>query len=383
MSGAPTGRPVRWGILGTGWVAGEFVSDLVRLPDAEVVAVGSRTRAAAVRFADHHEIPRAYGNWAEFLADDGVDVVYVATPHSTHHAAVTACLDAGRPVLCEKPFTVNAGEAADLVARARSAGLFVMEAMWMRCVPAIRRLVELVRDGAVGVPRLVQADLGLVAPVDPGHRLRDPALGGGALLDLGIYPVTLAHLLLGPPESVTAVATLSPYGIDETTAILLGHRGGALATLSCSIVADTPWTAAISGSAGRIELGRGFFRPAGLTLYPADAEPRLIEVPFEGEGFVHEAVEVGRCLRAGLTESPLATAADTIAVLRTLDAVRARTGVRYQADELWKEHPVSEPSEGASTAHRAPGHPDGSGSPGPEQVGSEQVGSEQVGQVAR
>lgn len=369
MSGAPTGRPVRWGILGTGWMAGRFVSDLVRLPDAEVVAVGSRTEAAAVRFADRHAIPRAHGSWAGLLADDRVDVVYVATPHSTHHAAVVSCLDAGRPVLCEKPFTLNAAEAADLVARARSTGLFLMEAMWMRCVPAIRRLVELVRDGAVGEPRLLQADFGLVAPVDPGHRLRDPALGGGALLDLGVYPVTLAHLLLGPPESVTAVATLSPYGIDETTAMLLGHSGGALATLSCSIVADTPWTATVCGSAGRIELGRGFFRPAVMTLYPADGEPRLVEVPFEGEGFVHEAVEVMRCLRAGLTESPLATAADTIAVLRTLDAVRARTGVRYQADELWEEHPVAETSGDASTAHRAPGHPDGSGLPGPDQVG--------------
>ncbi|GAB3964280.1 hypothetical protein GCM10027615_06520 [Plantactinospora veratri] len=259
----PADRPVRWGVLGTGWMAGRFVEDLLRLPDAEVVAVGSRTGEAAERFATRYAIPRAHGSWAGLAADDRVDVVYVATPHASHHAATALCLDAGRPVLCEKPFTLNAGQAVDLVARARSAGLFLMEAMWMRCVPAIRRLVTLVRDGAVGVPRLVQADFGLVGPVDPGHRLRDPALGGGALLDLGVYPVTLAQLLLGVPESVTGVATLSPYGVDETTALVLGYPDGALASLSCSIVADTPWTATVCGSAGRIELDRGSSGPAG------------------------------------------------------------------------------------------------------------------------
>ncbi|AVT34847.1 oxidoreductase [Plantactinospora sp. BC1] len=386
-------------------MAGRFVEDLLRLPDAEVVAVGSRTGEAAERFATRYAIPRAHGSWAGLAADDRVDVVYVATPHASHHAATALCLDAGRSVLCEKPFTLNAGQAVDLVARARSSGLFLMEAMWMRCVPAIRRLVTLVRDGAVGVPRLVQADFGLVGPVDPGHRLRDPALGGGALLDLGVYPVTLAQLLLGTPETVTGVATLSPYGVDETTALVLGYPDGALASLSCSIVADTPWTATVCGSAGRIELDRGFFRPARLTLRQGDAEPRIVEVPYQGEGFVHEAVEVMRCLRTGLTESPLATLADTVAVLRILDAARARTGVRYPADDDWpaapddrwtgadggpargdvlpagpvrgdarpaglgEDDPVAQAADDPTAAHRAPGHPDGAGFAGADQVG--------------
>ncbi|MFY1688231.1 Gfo/Idh/MocA family protein [Plantactinospora sp. WMMB782] len=346
-----TGRPIRWGVLGTGWIAGRFVEDLRRLPDAEVVAVGSRTAAAAGRFASRYAIPHAHGSWAGFAADDRVDVVYVATPHASHHAATALCLDAGRPVLCEKPFTLNADQAADLVARARAAGLFLMEAMWMRCVPAIRRLVTLVRDGAIGQPRLVQADFGLVGPDDPGHRLRDPALGGGALLDLGVYPVTLAQMLLGEPDSVTGVATLSRHGVDETTALVLGYPGGALASLTCSIVADTPWTATVCGSAGRIELGRGFFRPARLSLYTGDGEPRTIEVPYQGEGFVHEAVEVMRCLRAGLTESPLAPLADTVGVLRVTDAVRARTGVRYPADDEWR-HPVDDDRRSPAVGER-------------------------------
>ncbi|MEE6260236.1 Gfo/Idh/MocA family protein [Plantactinospora sonchi] len=332
-----TGRPIRWGILGTGWMAGRFVEDLRRLPDAEVVAVGSRTRAGAERFATRYAIPRAHDGWPALVADDRVDVVYVATPHAIHYDAVRLALDAGRAVLCEKPFTVNAGQTVDLVARARAGGLFLMEAMWLRCVPAIRRLVELVGDGTIGVPRLVQADFGLVGPVDPGHRLRDPALGGGALLDLGIYPVTLAHLLLGVPASIGALGTLTPYGVDESTGMLFGYPDGGLATLTCSIGADTPWTAAVCGSAGRIELGRGFFRPSTFRVYRDGVEPRIVDVPYDGEGFVHEAVEVMRCLREGRTESPLVTLADTMAVLRIMDAVRSRIGVRYPADDLFKD----------------------------------------------
>ncbi|MEO3819311.1 Gfo/Idh/MocA family oxidoreductase [Plantactinospora sp. B24E8] len=332
-----TGRPIRWGILGTGWMAGRFVEDLATLPDAEVVAVGSRTPAGADRFATRYAVPYAHESWANLVADDRVDVVYVATPHATHHDAVRLALDAGRAVLCEKPFTLNAGQAVDLVSRARADNLFLMEAMWLRCVPAIRRLVELVGDGAIGVPRMVQADFGLVGPVDPAHRLRDPALGGGALLDLGVYPVTLAHLLFGEPTSIGALGTLTPYGVDESTGMLLGYPDGALASLNCSIVADTPWTAAVCGSAGRIELGRGFFRPSTFTVHRDGVVAQTVEVPYAGEGFVHEAVEVMRCLRAGLTESPLVTLADTVAVLRILDAVRSRIGVRYPADDRWQD----------------------------------------------
>ncbi|MGW4970995.1 Gfo/Idh/MocA family protein, partial [Streptomyces albidoflavus] len=205
--------PVRWGVLATGAMAAAFTEDLRQLPDAEVVAVGSRTAASARRFADRFGIPRAHGSWAEFAADDQVDVVYVAAPHSEHLRAAGMCLEAGRAVLCEKPLALSARQAGELVALARERDVFLMEGMWMWCNPLVRRLAALVADGAVGEVRTVSADFGLPGPFPPGHRLLDPARGGGALLDLGVYPVAFAQLLLGEPERVTARAALSAEGV--------------------------------------------------------------------------------------------------------------------------------------------------------------------------
>ncbi|MFG2334217.1 Gfo/Idh/MocA family protein [Streptomyces sp. NPDC048604] len=325
-------RTVRWGILATGGIAASFTTDLLQLPDAEVTAVASRSTASAREFADRFGIPRAYGDWASFAADPDVDVVYVATPHSAHRAAAGLCLEAGKPVLCEKAFTLNAREAGELVELARARGLFLMEAMWMYCSPVIRRLTELVADGAVGEIRSVHADFGLMGPFDPTHRLRDPALGGGALLDLGVYPVSFAQLLLGEPDRVQADALLSPEGVDLNTGVLLGWDSGATAQLSCSITADTPLTASVSGTAGRIEFPRGFFYPEGFVLHRPGREPEEFTVPGRRDSLQHEAAEVMRCLRAGETESPLVPLDGTLAVMRTLDAVRERIGVRYPVD---------------------------------------------------
>ncbi|MET9427005.1 MULTISPECIES: Gfo/Idh/MocA family oxidoreductase [unclassified Streptomyces] len=328
------GGTVRWGVLATGGIAASFTTDLLQLPDAEVVAVASRSAASATAFAERFGIPRAYGDWASLAADEDVDVVYVATPHAAHRAAAGLCLEAGRAVLCEKPFTLNAREAAELAGIARRRGVFLMEAMWMYCGPVVRRMVELVRDGAIGEIRSVQADFGLVGPADPGHRLRDPAAGGGALLDLGVYPVSFAQLLLGEPDRVQADALLSPEGVDLNTGMLLGWDSGATALLSCSIVSDTPLTASVSGTAGRIEFARGFFHPEGFVLHRDGREPEEFTVPGRRDTFQHEAAEVMRCLRAGETESPLVPLDGTLAVMRTLDAVRDRIGVRYPAEAL-------------------------------------------------
>ncbi|MFJ2647134.1 Gfo/Idh/MocA family protein [Streptomyces sp. NPDC087420] len=331
------GRAVRWGVLATGGIAERFVTEVGELPDAEIVAVGSRRDASAKEFAGRLGIPRAYGSWAGLVADEDVDVVYVATPHSGHRAAAGLALDAGKPVLCEKAFTLDAREAGELVALAGERGLFLMEAMWMYCNPVIRHLVELVRDGAIGEIRTVQADFGLEGPFPPEHRLRDPALGGGALLDLGVYPVSFAHLLLGEPDRVQADALLSPEGADLNTGILLGWDSGATALLTCSVTAETPRTATVTGTKGRIEIPAGFFAPDRLVLRRSGAEPE--EITAEGLtgagglwGMQHEAVEVMRCLRAGETESPLVPLAGTVAVMRTLDAVRSLIGVRFPAD---------------------------------------------------
>ncbi|MFI6420881.1 Gfo/Idh/MocA family protein [Streptomyces sp. NPDC050842] len=323
---------VRWGILATGGIAERFTADLLTLEGAEVVAVASRTEASAKAFADRFGIPRAYGEWAGLFADEDVDVVYVATPHHAHREAAGRALEAGKAVLCEKALTLNAREAEELVTVARDRGLFLMEAMWMYCNPLVLRLAELVRDGAIGEVRTVQADFGLAGPFAADHRLRDPAVGGGALLDLGVYPVSFAQLLLGEPDTVQAHALISPEGVDLNTGMLLGWDSGASALLSCSLVADTPLTASVTGTLGRIDVPRGFFFPERFTLHRNGREPEEFVSTDDPHSFRHEASEVMRCLRAGATESPLVPLEGSLAVMRTLDAVRERVGVRYPSE---------------------------------------------------
>ncbi|HEY3481017.1 MAG TPA: Gfo/Idh/MocA family oxidoreductase [Streptomyces sp.] len=327
-------QTIRWGILATGGIAATFTEALLTMPDAEVVAVGSRTLDGAKAFAGRYGIPRAYGSWAELAADDGVDVVYVATPHSAHRAAAGLCLEAGRAVLCEKAFTLNSREAYELVDLARDRGLFLMEAMWTYCNPLVRHLLALIAEGVIGEVRDVSAAFGFAGEFPPSHRLRDPAQGGGALLDLGVYPVSFAQLLLGEPDAVQAWAHLTPERVDDNTGIVLGWNDGAVATLSCSITADTGAPATITGTTGRIEIAEGFFHPERFTLHRQGETPvtvRLSEVTADHDRGTmrHEAAEVMRALRAGETESPLVPLEGTLSVMRTLDAVRERIGVSY------------------------------------------------------
>ncbi|MGC9541157.1 Gfo/Idh/MocA family protein [Streptomyces sp. UG1] len=338
---------VRWGILATGGIAAAFTADLVDLPHAEVVAVASRRQESADAFAERFGIPRAYGDWSALAEDGDIDVVYVATPHSAHREAAGLCLEAGRNVLCEKAFTINAREAAELVTLARARGSFLMEAMWMYCNPLIRRLKALVDDGAIGEVRHVQADFGLAGPFPPAHRLRDPAQGGGALLDLGVYPVSFAHLLLGEPSDVTARAALSAEGVDLQTGALLSWDSGALASLHCSIVGGTATSASVTGSGGRIDVPNGFFFPDRFVLHRDGRDPEEFTAdPADGprNSLRHEAAEVMRALRAGETESPLVPLAGTLAVMRTLDAIRDRVGVRYPGEDPVGEAPELTPA---------------------------------------
>jgi predicted dehydrogenase len=321
-------RRIRWGILATGSIAAAFVDDLRLLPDAEVAAVGSRSVDAARRFAAAHGIPRAHGSWQALADDPDVDVVYVATPHSSHHAAASTCLRAGKAVLCEKPLTVDLAQATDLVDLARSAGIFLMEGMWTRCFPAVVHALDLAAGGAIGRITTVHADLGLVAPDDPAHRLNARELAGGALLDLGVYPVTMAHLFLGAPDEIRAWADVAPQGIDRNTGMIFGYASGALATLSCSLVGDTPCVTTVTGTGGRIELPRPFYSSDRVIVYRGDVS-EVVSLPYDGLGYHIEASEVQRCLRAGLTESPLVPLAESLSVMSTLDRVRAEVGVTY------------------------------------------------------
>ncbi|MFH8465927.1 Gfo/Idh/MocA family protein [Streptomyces sp. NPDC017991] len=330
-----TEERVRWGVLATGGIAAAFTADLIDLPDAEVVAVASRTEESAKGFAERFGIPRAYGDWESLAADEDVDVVYVATPHSAHRAAAGLCLEGGRNVLCEKAFTLNAREAEELVGLAKQHGSFLMEAMWMYCNPLVRQLKALVDDGAIGEVRTVQADFGLSGPFPPTHRLRDPAQGGGALLDLGVYPVSFAHLLLGEPSGVTARAVLSEESVDLQTGMLLSYDSGALAALHCSLTGGTSTSASVTGSEGRIDIPYGFFHSDRFVLHRDGRDPQEYTAnAADGTraSLKHEATEVMRCLRAGETESPLVPLDGTLAVMRTLDAVRADIGVTYPGE---------------------------------------------------
>ncbi|MEV7034402.1 Gfo/Idh/MocA family oxidoreductase [Streptomyces sp. NPDC093272] len=325
-------QSVRWGILATGGIAAAFAADLVDLPDAEIAAVASRSARSAEAFAERFGIGRAYGDWESLARDEDIDVVYVATPHSAHRAAAGLCLEAGRNVLCEKAFTIDLREAGELVALAKEHDRFLMEAMWMYCNPLVRRLKALVEDGAIGEVRTVQADFGLEGPFPPAHRLRDPALGGGALLDLGVYPVSFAHLLLGEPDGMSARAVLSDEGVDLQTGALLSWESGALAMVHCSIVGGTGTTASVTGSRGRIDVPDGFFNPERFVLHRDGRDPEEFALdPADGprNTFRHEAREVMRALRAGEKESPLVPLAGTLSVMRTLDTLRAQTGVHY------------------------------------------------------
>jgi predicted dehydrogenase len=324
-----TDRTIRWGVLGTGGIAGAFAADLPLADGAELAAVGSRSDDHAAVFAERHGFARAHGSWAGLAADPDVDVVYVATPHAYHHAAAMACLAGGKAVLCEKPMTLDLGSSAQLVQEARGRGLFLMEAMWMRCNPSMRRIAELIDQGEIGDLVSVHADFGLQGPFEAAHRLRAPELGGGALLDLGVYPLNLAHLFLGTPATVQSWAHLTPERVDETTGVLLGYASGAVAALTCSINGPSRNAATITGTRGRIELPPGFYVPQSFQVFPEGREPETVELPFPGRGYQFEAAEVQRCLREGLLESPLMPQNTTLEIMSLMDAIREEIGVTY------------------------------------------------------
>ncbi len=320
-----SGAEIRWGILATGGVAVRFARDL-QDNGHTVGAVGSRTLDRAREFAQRFGIGRAFGSWAELAAAPDLDVIYVATPHSHHHEAASLCLRAGRPVLVEKAFTLDLMQAQELVTLARERDLFLMEAMWMRTLPSTLRMLELIGDGAIGEVTMVQAAFGLASGFEPGHRLRDPLLGGGALLDLGVYPVTFAQLLLGRPHQVRAWSHLHPEGTDARTGIVLGFPTGAIATLYCGLSSDVR-AATVVGTHGRIEFPYGFHATDRFVLHrpghPAE------EITTKAPGLHYQAAEVERCLRLGIKESPLVPREATLGVMSTLDAVRSQIGVHY------------------------------------------------------
>jgi predicted dehydrogenase len=329
---SPIAGCIRWGILGTGHIASKFADDLTAVPEARLAAVASRTGKRALRFRPDMKIPARYGSYQELASDPDVDAVYIATPHAFHRDHSVLCLDAGKAVLCEKPFAVNRGQALDMAGAARRNGVFLMEAMWTRFLPHIRKLCETVRSGRIGRVRLIEADFGFKGSTAPDGRLLNPALGGGALLDVGIYPLTLAVLLMGRPDRIESMATVGATGVDEQCGMVLGYADGAMAVLSASIAVRTSQTAVVAGTGGRIEIRAPWWKSGEFAVFPEHGDSDLIRLPPVGNGFTYEIEEVCACVRRGDLESGILPPGESIAMMEIMDRMRKSWGMKYPGE---------------------------------------------------
>jgi predicted dehydrogenase len=316
-------EPLRWGIISTGGIARTFVNDLQYTDSGVAVAVGSRTTDAANTFGDRFGIDRRYASYEELVRDPDVDAVYVGTPHPMHFENATLALEAGKPVLVEKAFTMSSREAVDLIALAREKNLFLMEAMWTRFLPHVAAVNELIATGTIGDIVSVEADHGQHFDFDPASRWFSPELGGGALLDLGVYPVSFASMLLGTPSKMVTMIDLAPTGVDRQVSMIFGYENGAQAYLNTTTSAKTPTTATISGTKARIEIDGDFYAPSAFTVITRGGEARRYEFSTQGRGLHYEASEVARCVRSGLLESPLMPLSETESIMRTMESVLA------------------------------------------------------------
>lgn len=322
----------RWGILATGNIAASMAEALQEVDDAELLAVASRTQASAETFGTEWGIPRRYDSYEDLADDPDIEIIYIATPHSLHAENISLCLNADKHVLCEKPMTLNAAESTECIALARSKNLFLMEAVWMRFFPAIRQLKRWITEGMIGKVHLVQADFCLHVPFDPAHRLYNPELGGGALLDLGIYPLSLTTYLHGFPDEIEGIAEVGSTGVDELNAITLSYPCRLIAQLASSMRVDKPHEATVLGSLGTIKVHHPFFHPNRLTLHLRDCAPRTFDYPFRGNGYVHEVEEVQRCLTEGRLESDIMPLDETQRMMELMDELRRQWGVFYPGD---------------------------------------------------
>jgi len=320
---------IRWGILGTGRIAKQFARGLKTAKGAELKAVGSRTQQAADAFGDAFQVPRRHAGYDALANDDEVDAIYVATPHSCHKENSVLCLKAGKAVLCEKPLAINAAQAQEMVDVARAENRFLMEAMWTRFIPLIVKAREMIEDGAIGEVRMLSADFGFRAGWDPKNRLLDPEFGGGALLDVGVYNVSLASMILGPPVGVATLAHLGETGVDEQAAMVLSYDEGRLAILYTAVRTTTPHEAVIMGTEGWIRIHAPYWKATKMTLWRSREDEELIEIPFEGNGYNYEAEEVMTCLREGRLESDGMTLDESLAIMHTMDRIRAEWGLKY------------------------------------------------------
>lgn len=322
-------KPFRWGIIGTGGIARAFAFDLQRLPDHEVAAVGSRSVRKGHVFASEFADCASYGSYEELVADSNIDGIYVATPHPSHVSNTLLALRAGKPVLCEKPFAVNAAEAKLMIDTAREMNLALMEAMWTRFLPHIKQARQILNEGTLGEIISVEADHGQRLAALQIPRLMLPEFAGGALLDLGIYPISFAYMVLGSPSKITASAAFTPEGVDSQTTAIFDYESGAQAILTANMIVKSPCRAVISGTLGRIEIDQTFYSPAPMRVVLNDDSVTNYPNDYQGHGLREQAIEFANLVRSGQKESSLLTLDETYQIMQSMDEIRRLIKLKF------------------------------------------------------
>jgi predicted dehydrogenase len=320
----------RWGILGAGRIAEKFCTALTHTAGSEVYAVASRDMDKAKEYAAKFSAAAVYDNYEDLVKDEKVDIVYIATPHVFHYEQAMLCLQNKKAVLCEKPLTLSSRQTAGLIKTATENKLFFMEGMWTACMPFIEKIGSLIKEDVIGAPKALVADFGFTAPVDLEGRLYNKSLGGGALMDVGVYPLFLATWLFGEPSSVKTIAKLSATGIDEYTSMLLQYPNGEIAQLLSAITFNTAVEAEIIGTKGRIKIRNPWFKATEFSIHLNDGSTELVSIPHESNGFEHEIKEVMHCLDNGLLQSNKVPHHFTLMVSKIVDEVLQQAGVVYE-----------------------------------------------------
>lgn len=322
-------KSIKWGILGTGKIANRFAQGLAVIPDAVSYAVGSRNKKRAEAFAQEYGFVKVHGSYEELFEDEEIDIIYIASPHPWHFEHASRALENGKPVLCEKPITVNAKEGQSLINIAEEKGLFLMEALWTRFLPSIVALQKYIKAGHIGEIKRIKADFSFVAPDDPSHRTYNPDYAGGALLDIGIYPINLAYILMGDdPVKVESLVSKAKTGVDETGTYQLQYANDVIAELSASFATDFQKDAYILGTKGMIHLPL-FWKAHEFFVHRKEQEVEHFQYPYEASGLQFQAMEAMRCLREGKYESPVMPWRESLRILKLMDQLRQMWGLKY------------------------------------------------------
>ena len=326
-------KQYNWGILGPGSIAHKFASDLKLIPNAKLYAVGSRNIHRAKEFAEVHDVVKYYGSYEELSADPKIDIVYIATPHVRHYADSVLCMKNRKSVLCEKPVTMNAMQFKIMIQTAKECGVFFMEALWTRFIPSFKKCLELVEDKTIGDLRLIESDFCFHAPYDTNGRLFNPSLGGGSLLDIGIYPAFIALELAGKPQKMHALASFDKTGVDSSCSMIFHHPNDILSVLYSSLITNGRIESIVHGSKGFLRLNKCWHIPTSLDLIKDDGSNRHFDFEKPGYGYQYEAEEVMKCLDEGKTESEIFPWAKSSDLISVLDSVRSLAGITYP-DEI-------------------------------------------------